>query len=103
MRPTSPICNGCTRSSTRVKKSSRSSCPKSNGQREANHCGGFPRWGKHEGLSREVVVRGDGLHCVSLSLVPCRDYAVGPSRTAPLVSGDFGDQSKSRWHSCESI
>ena len=51
-----------------------------NGDRRQRRCGGSPRWGKHEGLSREVAVRGDGLHRPPLPLVARRADAARASR-----------------------
>ena len=48
-------------------------------------CRGWPRWGKHEGLSREAAVRGDGLHRAPLPLVARR--ADASSSTASAAAG----------------
>ena len=60
-------------------------------------------WGKHEGLSREVAVRGDGLHRASLPLVARRAHAARASRAAAVVPRDLGDQPRARRRAAEPV
>src|SRR5260221_245486 len=62
MRPISRISSGCTNRSTRVMTRSRRSRPRRRESAALPWRGGSPSWGKHEGLSRDRAVRGDGLH-----------------------------------------
>jgi len=41
-------------------------------------CRGLPSRGKHDGLSRKVALRGDGLHRIPLGMVASRADAAGP-------------------------
>src|SRR6185436_1392260 len=65
--------------------------------------GGSASWGKRKGLSVRSALRGDGLHCLPLSLDQHGTDGARTCRATPLVQSDFGDQPAAERGSSKSV